>query len=67
MSIGTVQQALAPILGQPLRSIGRAANMVWLHFGELREIPTRDGGTKMVGDWLFMCIALGVSLSLDTL
>jgi len=43
--------ALAPLEGLPLRSLGRAANLLWLHFGTLREVPTRSGGTKTVGDW----------------
>ena len=51
MNTTTIHQALAPLVGHPLRTIGRAANMVWLHFGEMREVTTRDGGTKTVGDW----------------
>ena len=47
----SIQQALAPLVGLPLHSIGRAANMVWLHFGEMREVSVRGGGTKTVGDW----------------
>lgn len=25
--------------------------MVWLHFGEMREVSVRGGGTNTVGDW----------------
>ena len=25
--------------------------MLWLHFGDMREVATRLGGTKTVGDW----------------
>jgi hypothetical protein len=51
MAILTVQQALSPLVGLPLRAIGRATNMLWLQFGEMREVPARGGGTKNVGDW----------------
>jgi hypothetical protein len=50
-AITTIQQALAPIVGLPLRCIGRAANLLWLHFGEMRSAGTRGGGTKTVGEW----------------
>lgn len=51
MNTTSIHQALAPLVGHPLHTIGRTANMVWLHFGEMREVPTRDDGTKRVGDW----------------
>jgi len=51
MNTTAIQQALTPLVGLPLRSIGRAANLLWLHFGEMREVATRRGGTKTVGDW----------------
>ena len=51
MNTTAIQQALTPLVGRPLRSIGRAANLLWLHFGEMREVPARGGGTKSVGEW----------------
>ncbi len=45
------QNALAPLVGLPLRCIGRAVVLLWAHFGELREIPTRKAGTRTVGEW----------------
>src|SRR5215469_14810182 len=45
-------QALAVLIGLPLRSLGRAGHMLWLHFGEWREVPDRrKGGTRTVGEW----------------
>jgi len=46
-----IHQALAPLVGLPFRCIGRATNLLWLHFGELHEVSDRRGGTKDVGDW----------------
>ena len=51
METTTIQEALEPVVGLPLRCIGRAANMLWLHFGEMREVKVRSGGRKSVGDW----------------
>ena len=51
MKTTTIQEALTPVVGLPLRCIGRAANMLWLHFGEMRIVPAHGGGTKTVGDW----------------
>jgi hypothetical protein len=50
MSI-TVQDALTPLVGIPMRSIGRAANLLWLHFGRMRDVPAQDGAMKSVGEW----------------
>jgi hypothetical protein len=47
----TIQLAFKPLVGLPLQSIGRAANMLWIHFGKMREVPTRKGGKKKVGQW----------------
>lgn len=47
----TIQKALAPLVGLPLRCIGRAADLLWVHFGEFREIPDRKDGTRTVGEW----------------
>ena len=46
-----IQQALTPVVGLPLWSIGRAADLLWLHFGEIHTVPVWRGGTKTVGDW----------------
>jgi hypothetical protein len=46
-----IRKALAPVVGLPLWCIGRAANLLWLHFGELRTVPAHGGGTKSVGQW----------------
>lgn len=51
MNSDAIKQALTPLVGLPLRSVGRAANLLWLHFGEMHEVAARGGGTKMVGDW----------------
>src|SRR5208282_3266343 len=51
MNLQSIQQALAPLVGLPFRHIGRATNLLWLHFGELHEVPRSRGGTKVVGDW----------------
>jgi len=51
MNNAAIQQALMPLVGLPLRCVGRGANMLWLHFGKMREVATRDGGAKQVGDW----------------
>ena len=51
MNTITIQQALTPVVGLPLRCIGRAANMLWLHFGEMRAVPAHGEGTKTVGQW----------------
>jgi hypothetical protein len=29
----------------------RAADLLWLQFGEWREVPSRKGGTRRVGEW----------------
>lgn len=41
---------------QSLRSlrivrVGAADDLFWVHFGDLRTVATRDGGTKEVGEW----------------
>lgn len=51
MNHATIQQTLAPLIRLPLRCIGRAADLLWVHFGEFREIPDRKGGTRTVGEW----------------
>lgn len=51
MHLATIQKTLAPLAGLPLRCIGRAADLLWVHFGEMREVPDRKGGTRTVGEW----------------
>ncbi len=51
MNDAITQKALAPLVGLPLRCFGRAADLLWVHFGEFREIPDRKGGTRTVGEW----------------
>jgi hypothetical protein len=51
MNDSKIQKALQPLIGLPLRCVGRAANMLWIHFGEYQEIPDRKGGTRSVGEW----------------
>ena len=46
-----VQDALQSLVQLRLRCIGHAANLLWVQFGEWREIPDRDSGTRTVGDW----------------
>lgn len=45
------EQALRVLDGFRLRRIGRAADLLWLQFSELREVPSRRGGTRLVGEW----------------
>lgn len=51
MKISTIQEVLTPLVGLPLRYFGRAANLLWIHFGKIREVPAYGGGTKNVGEW----------------
>src|ERR1700722_6667713 len=46
-----IYQALKPLVGLPLRHIGRSSNMLWLQFGDLHEVSNTDGSTKVVHDW----------------
>jgi len=46
-----VLQALEPLLGLPLRSLGRSANMLSAHFGNLRDMPVREGSLRAVPEW----------------
>jgi len=46
------QHILNKLIGLPLWSIGRAADLEWFAFGtERREIPLRNGNSKIVGDY----------------
>ena len=45
------QIAIQSLNSLRVSSIGAAADMLWVHFGEFRTVPTRDGLTKEVGEW----------------
>jgi hypothetical protein len=45
-----VQQALLPLVGLPLAGLGRAANMAWLAFGQVREVNVH-GHPIIAGQW----------------
>jgi hypothetical protein len=48
-SIGSASAvALAPLLGQRLRRVGRSG-LVWFSFGESREVRASGGGARIVG------------------
>jgi hypothetical protein len=47
----TIENALAPLVGLSLQCIGRAADLVWVHFGELRKIHDQHAGSRTVGEW----------------
>ncbi len=47
-----VSRALARLVGLPLWSSGRAADLQWFAFGsERRAIPLRNGGSKVVSEY----------------
>jgi hypothetical protein len=46
-----IYHALKPLVGLPLRHISRSSNMLFVQFGEPREISSRDGGFKAVYEW----------------
>lgn len=45
-----IQRALDSLIGMPLWSSGRAADLEWFHFGQHRTLAAR-GGTKEVGEY----------------
>ncbi len=45
------EKALAALAGLRIREIGRAADLLWVQFGEWRTVPCRKGGTRQVGQW----------------
>jgi hypothetical protein len=51
MNTDAIHKALTPLVGLPLRSVGRDSILLWLHFGEMHEVAARGRGTKNVGDW----------------
>ena len=44
-----IEQALQPLVAQPLWAIGRAADVAWFQFGERRSVSTHRGVPKEVG------------------
>lgn len=58
MSIGNelqlraeIERALAPLVGLPLWSAERAADVVGFHFGARRRVETTDGDAREAGEW----------------
>jgi hypothetical protein len=47
----SVEAYLAPLIGKPLWSCGRAADLLWLQFGSRHTLPTARGTTRDVGDY----------------
>lgn len=47
----TVEAALCKLIGKPLVSVGRAADMLTLQIGELRQRKIPLGGSVETGDW----------------
>jgi hypothetical protein len=59
MNSNVIQQILAPLVGLQLRCIGRAADLLWVQFGELRELPDLRGRSRgRSRDRLAMRVAL---------
>jgi len=46
-----IEQALSVLVGLPLWGIGRAADLVWLQFGDRRAVKSWRGTDKEVGDY----------------
>jgi hypothetical protein len=46
-----VQKALEVLVGQPLWSSGRAADLEWFHFGQRRTVKGARGNSKEVGEY----------------
>jgi hypothetical protein len=45
-----VESALAALLGEPLRYLGRATDLVWVGIGRDVEAPRRGGGTRVLAE-----------------
>ncbi|AUX33820.1 MULTISPECIES: hypothetical protein [Sorangium] len=43
-----IEQTLRVLVGLPLRYMGRAVDMAWLGFGDMVEVPKRNGWTRWV-------------------
>lgn len=46
-----IEAALRPLTGLPLRSIRRAADLLWLHFGTPHTATAPDGSEREVGEY----------------
>ena len=46
-----VEEALRPLGGLRLLRVGRAADLLWLHFGAWRATTDHRGGVRTVGEW----------------
>ena len=46
-----VQKALQVLIGKPLWSSGRAADLEWFQFGQRKTVKGARGGTKEVGEY----------------
>ena len=46
-----IDAALQVLLGMPLCFIGRAATLLWVHFGRVRIAPTRRDPTREAGEY----------------
>jgi hypothetical protein len=46
-----INNALAPLVGLPLRHLGRSSNMLLLQFGNPHEVSAHDGSMKTIHDW----------------
>lgn len=51
MTHKTANEALQPLIGLPLRCLGRAANMLWVQFGEMRESVSPLGRSRQTSEW----------------
>jgi hypothetical protein len=51
VNIDDAHRALQQLSDLALRDIGRAANMLWLAIGELRESVSPLGNPRIVGEW----------------
>ena len=45
-----IETALAAMLGEPLRYVGRAADLVWIGIGDDIEILRHGGGTRVLAE-----------------
>ncbi len=46
------QEVLSVLSGLRLRRIFRTLDAFYAYFGDMREVPSRRGGTKKVGEWV---------------
>lgn len=46
-----VDAAVRLLIGKPLCFIGRAASLLWVHFGDVRTIVSEYSGPKQVGEY----------------